>query len=116
MFGFSKNTDHNFSPCDMLFGDLPLTYWASLESGEVPWNLFKQVKKNIDKNDNDSAVDVLNEIINMPGLESRQYLQAYHFLNELQEHDNVDSKVFGVVLEINMPEGNNLSRSFGEVL
>lgn len=102
-----KKMGTTFSTYDMLFGDLPLTYWASLESSEIPWNLFKQVKKNIDNLDKDSAVDLLNEIINMPGLESRQYLQAYHFLNELQESDRSDTTIFGVVLEINMPQGND---------
>lgn len=69
----------------MLFGDLPLSYWASTDSLEIPWALFKEVKKNLDKDDISKAIDILRKIIDLPGLESRQYLQAYHFLNELKK-------------------------------
>ncbi|MEO6819004.1 MAG: hypothetical protein ABI204_04715 [Ginsengibacter sp.] len=62
------------STYDMLFGDMPLSYWAAVDSNEVPWNLFKEVKKNIDNNDKESVVNVLNEIINIPMLETSHQL------------------------------------------
>lgn len=114
MFGFTKKATYNYTTYDMLFGDLPISYWASMESKEVPWNLFKEVKNNIDSGEKDIAVDLLNEIINMPGLESRHYLQAYHFLNELQTADNSGTIIFGVVLEINMPQGNDVLATYAD--
>ncbi|MEO5943486.1 MAG: hypothetical protein ABIP30_03555 [Ferruginibacter sp.] len=108
-----KNKD-TFSSYDILFGDLPLSYWGSIDSKELPWNLFKDVKKNIDNYDKDIAVDLLNQIVNMQGLESRQYLQGYHFLNELLESESADTKIFGVVLEINMPQGNDTLAAYAD--
>ena len=99
---------HKFSAYDMLFGDLPLSYWGSVGGNEIPWNLFKAVHKSIETEDKETAIDMLHEIINMPGLESRQYLQAWHFLNGLEEPAEADTKIFGVVLEINMPQGNDV--------
>ena len=80
----------------------------------MPWNLFKQVKKNIDSGKKDIAVDLLNKIINMPGLESRQYLQAYYFINELQAPDNSETIIFGVVPEITMPQGNDALAAYAD--
>ncbi|MEO6546642.1 MAG: hypothetical protein ABIN94_01530 [Ferruginibacter sp.] len=107
MFDFIKKRNHNFSNRDMLFGDLPLSYWGAVNCKDVPWSLFKEVKKSVEKGRKNKAISILTEIINMPGLESRQYLQAYHFLNELQESDGTDIKILGVVVEVSMPQGND---------
>ncbi|MEO6637754.1 MAG: hypothetical protein ABIN25_05730 [Ginsengibacter sp.] len=74
---------HSFSSTDMLFGDLPISYWGTVDSEEEPWTLFKKVKESMDNDDNATAIDILEEITYTPGFESRQYLQAYHFLKEL---------------------------------
>lgn len=105
LLGTNKKTGHNFSTLDMLFGDLPLSYWAAVDSTEVPWNLFREVKKSLEKDMKHNAIDTLNEIISLPGLESRQYLQAFHFLNGLQGFENGATKIFGVVLQVAMPQG-----------
>jgi hypothetical protein len=93
---------------DMLFGDLPLDHWASVDSNESPWNLFKAVKENVDRGDIADAIEVLEIITALPGLESRQYLQAFHFINELRGSVEHDTKVFGVVLELSMPGGHDI--------
>ena len=80
MFGINKKPAETFSVIDMLFGDLPLSYWAGINSNEEPWTLFKKVKNSIDRNNTDDAIDVLKTIINTPAFESRHYLQAYFFL------------------------------------
>ena len=41
----------------------------------------------------------------MPDLESRQYLQAYFFLNQLNQKTEDGLKIFGVVAEVSMPQG-----------
>ena len=105
MFESTTNTAETFSPIDMLFGDLPLSYWAGINSNEEPWNLFKEVQKSLAENDKEAAIATLEKIINIPGLESRQYLQAYFFLNQLQQVKEEDLKIFGVVVEVSMPQG-----------
>lgn len=73
MFEATKKSAEIFSAIDMLFGDLPLSYWACINSNEAPWTLFKEVQKSLDGNKKEEAIATLKEIINMPGLESRQY-------------------------------------------
>lgn len=105
MFESTKKSAEIFSGIDILFGDLPLSYWAGINSNEEPWTLFKEVQKSLDGNKKEEAIATLKGIINMPGLESRQYLQAYFFLNQLQQTKEGDLKIFGVVAEVSMPEG-----------
>ena len=107
MIELIETQNSNLSSIDMLFGDLPLFYWATIESDTVPWSLFKKVKKSLDKGDKQEAVNTLKEIIDMPGLESRQYLQAYHFLNGIQEFDEREIQLFGVIAEIGLEQGSD---------
>ena len=105
MFEIRKKPAHNYSPIDMLFGDLPLSYWGAIDSKELPWTLFKKVKENLAKDDKQQAIATLKEIIGLPQLESRQYLQAYYFLNELQGFVDGEVEIFGVIVEIGLPDG-----------
>lgn len=105
MFGFNRTPAETFSAIDMLFGDLPLSYWAGINSTEEPWTLFKEVQKALQENNNEEAIVTLKKITNIPGLESRQYLQAYFFLNQLLQTKVGDLKIFGVVAEVSMPQG-----------
>lgn len=93
---------------DTLFGDLPLNYWAKVESNEVPWDLFKAVKQHVDKGNNTQAIEVLKKITTLPDLESRHYLQAYFFLNGLSYIPQTETKLFAVVVEVAMDHGLDL--------
>jgi hypothetical protein len=93
---------------DTLFGDHSLDHWANINSNELPWNLFKEVKILIDKGDDEKAIEALNKITRLPDLESRHYLQAYHFLKELSAGPVKDVILFGVVVEVGMDEGLDL--------
>lgn len=92
---------------DMLFGDLPLDRWAANKCDDLPWNLFKAVKLAIDNGNNPAAIEILKKIVGLPNLESRQYLQAYYFLNNLQGITKDKIQLFGVVVEVGMPQGND---------
>ena len=105
MFGIKKKPAHIYSSTDMLFGNLPLSYLAAIDSKELPWKLFKKVNEYLAKDDRQEAIRTLKEIIGMPDLESRQYLQAYYFLNELQGFIETEIKILGVIVEISMPGG-----------
>jgi len=101
-------TENNISIRDTLFGDLPLEYWASIESNEVPWDLFREVKQYVDKGKNAEAITTLKKITDLPHLESRHYLQAYFFLQELSYIPATDTKLFAVVVEVAMDHGLDL--------
>lgn len=93
---------------DMLFGDLPLSFWGAVKSAEIPWTLFHKVKEFDDEGEDALAIQTLREIITLPGLESRQYLQAFHFLRRLYAVAENNQQLYGVVLEVTMEEGADL--------
>jgi len=93
---------------DLLFGDLPLSFWGAVRSGEIPWTLFRKVKDLDEEGEDLSAIETLREIIALPGLESRQYLQAFYFLRRLYAVAETDKKLYGVVVEVAMEEGTDL--------
>lgn len=93
---------------DTLFGDRPFDYWASINSKGSPWSLFKDAKRSLDKGDKVRAIEILKEIISLPALESRHYLQAYYFLHNAGVVPEGDIKIYGVVAEVSMPDGLDL--------
>ncbi|MGC4103991.1 hypothetical protein [Ferruginibacter sp.] len=99
---------NNIETRDTLFGDLPLDHWAKADSNEIPWTLFKEVKKNVDKKNKAAAIKILKDILNIAGLETRQYLQAFYFLNQLQALPEGTVKILGAVVEVTMEDGVDL--------
>lgn len=93
---------------DTLFGDYPLAHWAGLAAEGMPWTLFKQAKFHLDKGQRAEAVQVLQAITITPGLESRQYLQAWYALAQLGVEPVGAVKVYGLVVEVAMEEGLDL--------
>lgn len=108
MFTLTKKPVKNITTRDLLFADLPLEQWAAVTSDEAPWHLFKEAKKYIDKGYKNTAIESLKEIISLPQLESRQYLQAYHCLQKLGYIPQTPVMLLGVVAEVGMPEGCDL--------
>jgi hypothetical protein len=102
-----KNTS-TITISDTLFGDLPLDYWSNIQSNELPWSLFKKAKQSIDRDDQETAISTLKEITTMANLEARHYLQAWHFLHQLGVVLEAEAKIFGVVVEVGMPNGLDL--------
>jgi len=105
MFNFKKNPLPVMPLRDMLFGDVSMHYWVGINCNDTPWDLFKEAKKSIESNNTAAAIATLRQITRLPGLESRQYLQAFYFLRQLTGDKEGDLKIFGVVVEIGLPEG-----------
>jgi hypothetical protein len=112
MFGISrKKTKPDFGEIrELLFGDVPLSEWRSRDqsgdSGE-PWSGFVSVRLALEKRQPAAAIDILRQLLSRPNLESRQYLQIWHFLRQVGiQPDGVEAKrVHGVVLEVHLPGG-----------
>lgn len=101
---------------ETLFGDCSLADWAShSESGE-PWLFFTRAKQISDSGDHQGAVAILKQIVAMPNLESRHYLQAWHFLRQYGEQPplSVAKNVLGLVVEVSMPQGLDLLAAYGD--
>jgi len=99
---------------DTLFGDQSLAVWAShAESGE-PWLSFSRVKNASDSGDRQSSVEILKQIQQTPDLESRHYLQAWHFLRQQGEQPSQKEgkTVLGIVVEVSLPKGLDLVAAY----
>lgn len=100
---------------DTLFGDLPISEWPKDESNDAePWLSFITARKHLDKRDKSSAIKILQTITEMPDLEPRHYLQAWHFLRELKVNPPADKAkiVYGVVVEVGMKNGADILAAY----
>jgi len=94
---------------------MPLTAWPSDPNLTAkPWGSFLKARKALEAKDNASAIAALKQIIEMPGLESRHYLQAWHFLRQLGVNPPPDKTkvVYGVVLEVGMQQGADIVAAY----
>lgn len=104
---------------DTLFGDRPLSQWTGVSAEAMalePWASFGRAKQFIDSGDTPSATAALRGVLEMPHLESRHYLQAYHFLRELGVNppSGKEKDVFGVVVEVGMDKGLDLVAAYAD--
>jgi len=102
---------------DTLFGDRPLSEWGNLSSNVPPvepWNSFRRTENFVNAGDRQAAIETLSHILEMPGLESRHYLQAWHFLRDLgvQPPMAKGKILLGVVFEVGMAEGTDLLAAY----
>jgi hypothetical protein len=98
------NTSENKPPMhDLLFYDLPIQQQAANSNDEEPCSLRGDTKKYINNGNTEDAIKTLNRIVAMPGLNSRQYLQAHHLLNELVNYSEEYMKLYGIVVEVAIP-------------
>lgn len=112
MFGLFKKRAKESHPDlrDMLFGDVPLENWRSsnaVANASEPWSSFAEARAALGEDDRESAIASLRRITKMEGLESRQLLQAWHFLRGLgvQPDPGHAKHVRGVVLEVQLNSG-----------
>lgn len=117
MFNFLKKKETNkpIDARDLLFGDLPLSEWPKDPTLTMePWVSFIQARQHVESRQNTQAIAALQKITEMPGLESRHYLQAWHFLRSLGVNPPADKAktVYGVVVEVGMEKGADLLAAY----
>lgn len=102
---------------DTLFGDLPIEEWPRDQSlSAEPWASFIEARNYMEKKKKSSAFEALQKIADMPGLESRHYLQAWHFLRQLGANPPADKAkiVYGVVVEVGMQNGADIVAAYAD--
>jgi hypothetical protein len=104
---------------DTLFGDLPFQEWPREKAemiDEEPWPSFVTIRDSVTIHDTVEAMRMLQRIVSTPGLESRHYLQAWHFLRLLgAEPGRAEAKhVHGVVVEVGMEQGPDLLAAYDD--
>ncbi len=100
---------------DTLFGDMPITEWPKDPNTTTePWASFVEARKQIEAGDNASAIVTLQKITEMPQLEPRHYLQAWHFLRQLGVNPPADKAkiVYGVIVEVGMKDGADIVAAY----
>jgi len=104
---------------DVLFGDLPLEKWPMNSAGVAhaePWASFLKVRKQLQAGQHPEAIRTLRRVLSMRNLESRHYLQAWHFLRGLGvQPTKAEAKhVYGVVVEVALPEGLDIVAAYAD--
>ncbi len=91
----------------VMFGDAPWDVWCKADApADEPWATFIAARTAFEARDFAAAKTHLLRILDQPGLESRNYLQAWHFLRALGVAPESDPKhLYGVVLEAGVNGG-----------
>lgn len=102
---------------DTLFGDMPFSEWPKDPNQTAePWDSFAKARGYLNAKDQKSAISVLQQITDMPGLESRHYVQAWHFLRQLGVNPPAEKAklVYGVVVEVGMQKGADIVAAYAD--
>lgn len=100
---------------DTLFGDMPLEKWARQADAE-PWTSFVRAREALAAGDRETGAALLLGVTRMPGLESRQCLQAWHALRGLgvTPQAQVAKSILGVVVEVALADGLDLLAAYAD--
>ena len=101
---------------DTLFDDAPMNAWPAEPSEHEPWSTFIRARDAVAAENPNEAVAAWRAIVNTPGLESRHYGQAWHYLRQhgVQPSSTDSKRLLGVVLEIHLDTGVDLLAAYPE--
>ena len=118
MFNLFKKKQPQPEIRDVLFGDLPISQWPgeTASSDSEPWLSFVNARDHLSSGRTQEAITSLQSVLAMPELESRHYIQAWHFLLEsgVQPDASVAKDLLGVVVEVAMPEGLDIVAAYAD--
>jgi hypothetical protein len=102
---------------EFLFGDVPLSQWARPAkgtAGDAPWSTFTAAEARLQHGDRAGAIAEFTHVLSMPGLGSRQYLQAGYFLRQLGAlpPEAQARALKGVVVEVARDEGLDIVAAY----
>ena len=91
---------------ELLFGDVPIEDWAGT-STEPPWIHFQDAEHAMANADVPAAETALHAVLDTPGLESRQYLQAWSCLRQIDRDalTGLPEHLYGIVLDVPLERG-----------
>jgi hypothetical protein len=102
---------------ETLFGDLPLNRWPDGDGPDsVPWSDFVSARTQLAAGRAENAMRSWREILAKPGLESRHYLQAWHFLRQNGQHapKDIAKELLGVIVEVSLPRGLDIVVAYAD--
>jgi hypothetical protein len=99
-----------------LYGDVPLEQWPEGDHHDAePWASFVRARRHLADGDQDLAVRVWAAIAHDEGQESRNRLQAWHFLRSINVHPDeelVAHQAWGVVVEVPVGGGHDVLAAY----
>jgi hypothetical protein len=104
---------------DTLFGDMPFSDWpggSAAAPDAEPWLSFVEARRQLGDGHQQVAKQALRRILGMPSLESRHYLQAWHFLRGLGEQPPASEakRLYGVVVEVALENGLDIVAAYAD--
>jgi hypothetical protein len=101
---------------ETLFGDMPIEKWPGdgVSSETFPWSAFVSARSHLTTGRKGDAIVCWQQILEQPGLEPRQYLQAWHFLRQhgQQPPPEIAKRLLGVVVEVPMGGGLDMLAAY----
>ena len=100
-----------------LLGDVPIPEWGKETTDGIPWSMFAEAREHIVKKQNHTeAIKIYKKITETPGLESRHYLQAWHFLRKLKVNapPEIDPKAYGVLVDVHLENGTDFVAAYAD--
>jgi hypothetical protein len=93
---------------------VPLGEWPSGAAEGDPWERFIAARKAYEASDVETAVTIWNDIVTSPGLESRQYLQAWGFLRTVRRQPSGDTAkaVLGAIAEMPFDQAHDVLAAY----
>jgi hypothetical protein len=113
-----KHPPKSTSIRDTLFGDMPVSEWPRADAADQePWRTFVAARSCIHAGERAQAVAHLESVTEMPGLESRHYLQAWHFLRQLDitPPAHKAKELYGVVVEVGLGTGLEMVAGYADL-
>jgi hypothetical protein len=99
-----------------VYGDAPLDKWVAhgADALQEPWSSFEQARQLAHAGQPHEAAEIWRQIASTEGLESRQILQAWHFLRQAGYQPPVDLAKFvlGVVAEMPVGRAHDLLAAY----
>jgi hypothetical protein len=105
---------------DTLFGDLPIPDWPiddrAAAGGTEPWASYVRARDAVEADKPYDAIAEWRRVDGMPGLESRHYAQAWHFLRVygVDPPKERAKTLLGVIIELPMNGGLDLLAAYPE--
>jgi hypothetical protein len=100
----------------LLYGDVPMDRWPEGDDQlDAPWDLFVRARRHLADGDQDLAVRAWSAIAHDESLESRNRLQAWHFLRSINVHPDealVARQAWGAVVEVPVGGGHDVLAAY----
>lgn len=100
-----------------IYGDQPINAWPVDDTSTArPWDLFIRARRALGAGEPDTAIRLWWEVAEDLDLESRQSLQAWHFLRAhgVEPSENITRRVLGAVVEIPTGSGHDLLAAYAD--